>query len=231
MRRKHLIWLATVLLAGLAAYGEWRLYDFGKLQGVDELSSLRAAHAELRREFRDLSKENVSLRENNVILQRSSQIDQQATRDVQKQMASLQEDLQAAREEVEFYRGIIAPGDVAAGLRIHKFEITPGQQAGEYHYDLVLTRLKRHDRVVSGWVKWEIIGTEGDNGRELTLSDVTRPAVKQLDFRFRYFQHLTGFVALPAGFQARNVVLSVVATGKDAVKPVTQRFEWPAPGS
>jgi hypothetical protein len=231
MWHKHLTLLVAVFLAGLAAYGEWQLYEFGKLQGAVELKSLRAEHAELRRHFRDLDRENASLRENKAILERSSQIDQQAARDVQEQLASLQEELQAAREEVEFYRGIVAPGDAAAGLRIHRFEITPGQQPDEYHYDLVLTQMKRHDRVVTGKVEWKITGNEGDAARELELSDVTRPAVKQLEFRFRYFQHLTGLVTLPAGFHARDVVLSVVATGKDALEPVEQHFEWPASGS
>ena len=97
--------------------------------------------------------------------------------------------------------------------------------------DLVLTQMRRHDRIVAGKVAWKITGSEGDVARALKLSDVTRPAVKQLDFRFRYFQHLTGIVTLPAGFQARDVVLSVVSTGKNAAKPVEQRFEWPASGS
>ena len=134
MWHRYLTRLAVVFLAGLTAYGEWRLYDFGKLQGAEELKSLRVEHDELRSHFRDLSRENASLRENNAILERSSQIDQQAARDVQEQLASLQEELQAAREEVEFYRGIVAPADAAAGLRIHRFEITPGQQPDEWVY-------------------------------------------------------------------------------------------------
>jgi hypothetical protein len=223
--------VAVLVLAGLAGYGEWWLYDYGKLKGAEELQSMRTEHAGLRRHYQALNKENNALRERNTILERSSQIDQQAARDVQAQLASLQEELQAAREEVEFYRGIIAPGDVASGLRIHRFELTPGLQSNEYHYDLVLTQMKRHDRVVAGLVEWSIAGKKGDEIRELTLSDVTRPEVEHLDFRFRYFQHLTGIVSLPEGFQAREVVLSVRSTAKDAPEPVEQSFEWPAAGS
>jgi DNA-binding transcriptional MerR regulator len=231
MWRRYLTWLAAVFLAGLTAYGEWRLYDAGKLQGAEELKSLRAEHIELRGQLRDLRKQNASLQERSAMLERSSQIDQQAARDVQEQLESLQEKLRAAREEVEFYRGIIVPGDAAAGLRIHRFEIAPGQQPGEYHYDLVLTQVKRHDRIVTGKIQWRIIGKDEGATRELNLSDVTQPAVKQLRFRFRYFQHLTGVLTLPAGFQAREVVLSVVATGKDAVEPVEESFEWSESGS
>lgn len=220
-----------VFLAGLTAYGGWWLYDAGKPQGGEELKSLRAEHSELRRQLRDLRKENASLHERSAILERSSQIDQQAARDVQDQLESLQEELRAAREEVEFYRGIIVPGDAAAGLRIHRFEITRGQQPDEYHYDLVLAQMKRHDRIVAGKVTWSIIGKEKNAPRKLKLSDVTRPVVRQLHFRFRYFQHLTGFLTLPAGFQAQKVVLSVVATGKGAVESVEQSYEWLESGS
>jgi Family of unknown function (DUF6776) len=231
MWHKHLSRIVVVCLTGLAAYGEWWLYDFGKLHGTEELKLMRVEHAELRRHYQDLDKANNALRERNIILERSSQIDQQAARDIQEQLASLQEELQAAREEVEFYRGIIAPGDVASGLRIHRFELTPGLQSDDYHYDLVLTQMKRHDRIVTGVVDWKIVGVNGDETRELKLSDVTRPEVDHLDFRFRYFQHLTGIISLPEGFKAREVVLSVRATGKDAVDPVEQRFEWPVAGS
>jgi hypothetical protein len=222
--------VVVLFLAGLAGYGEWWLYDFGKLKGADELKLMRTEHAELRRYYRDLNKENDAMRERNTILERSSQIDQQAARDIQEQLASLQEELQASREEVEFYRGIIAPGDVTSDLRIHRFEVTPACDQMN-HYDLVLTQMKRHDRIVTGVVEWRIIGKNGDKTRELNLSDVTLPEIGHLDFRFRYFQHLTGIINLPVEFQAREVVLSVRTMGKDAFEPVEQSFEWPASGS
>lgn len=227
MWHRYMTWVVVLSLTGLAGYGEWWLYDFGKLSGAEELKSLRTEHAELRRHYRDLNKKNISLRERNTILESSSQIDQQAARDIQDQLASLQEELQAAREEVEFYRGIMAPGDVASGLSIHRFELTPGLQSNDYHYDLVLTQRKRNDRIVTGLVEWRIIGNNGDKTQELKLSDVTRPEVDHLDFRFHYFQHLTGIINLPEGFQAREVVLSVKVTGKDSVEPIEQSFEWP----
>jgi hypothetical protein len=231
MWHKYMIRIVVLSLAGLAGYGGWWLYDFGKLTGVDELGSLRKEHAELRRHYRDLNRRYISLRDRNTILESSSRIDQQAARDIQQQLANLQEELQAANEEVKFYRGIMAPGDVHAGMRIHQFELTPGVQSDDYHYDLVLTQMKHHDRMVTGLVEWKIIGNNGGEARELKLSDVTRPEVDHLDFRFRYFQHLTGIISLPEGFRARVVVLSVKTTGKNAVDPLEQSFEWPATGS
>jgi hypothetical protein len=231
MWHKYMTWVVVFILAGLAGYGGWWLYDFGKLKGADELGSLRKEHTELRRHYRDLNRRYIFLKERNTILESSSRIDQQASREIQEQLAYLQEELQAAQEEVKFYRGIMAPGDVPSGLLIHQFELTPGLQSDDYHYDLVLTQRKHHDRIVSGLVEWKIIGNNGGETSELKLSDVTRPEVDHLDFRFRYFQRLTGIINLPEGFQARVVVLSVKATGKDAVEPVEESFEWPVTGS
>jgi hypothetical protein len=231
MWRKNLRRVVMLSLVGLAGYLGWQLYDFGKLRGVEELKSLRTEHAELRKQQRDLIQESDALRERNAILERSSQIDQQAAQDIQEELASLQDEVQAAREEVEFYRGIVAPGDVTPGLRIHRFELNIGLRPGEYHYDLVLTQMKHNDRIVTGLVEWQIIGKNGNETRELNLTAVTQPATGHLDFRFRYFQHLTGIITLPEGFLAQQVVLSIRTTGKNALEPIEQSFEWPIAGS
>jgi Tfp pilus assembly protein PilO len=82
MWHKYMMRLLVLVLAGLAGYGAWWLYDFGKLQGAEELKAMRAEHADLRRHYQDLHKESKALRERNTILERSSQIDQQAAKDL-----------------------------------------------------------------------------------------------------------------------------------------------------
>ncbi|MEN8762732.1 MAG: DUF6776 family protein, partial [Thiogranum sp.] len=171
------------------------------------------------------------LRERVAILERSSQIDQQAAQDVKADLGQLEMELQAAREEIEFYRGIVAPGDVQSGLRIHRFSLESGTGAGEYHYDLVLTQLKRNDRLVTGVVEWKIAGLMFGEPGELALAGVTNPAVRQLKFRFRYFQELAGKITLPDGFEPEQVILNVVPEGKGKPPPVRKVFDWYAPDS
>ena len=231
MWRRYMKGVVVLSAIALAAYGEWWLYDLGKLNGVEELRSLRTGYSALARQYRDLARESDTLRERNAILERSSRIDQQAARDIQEQLASLQEKLQASQEEVGFYRGIIAPGEAKAGLRIHRFELTAGRQSGDFHYDLVLTQIKPDAHVVTGLVEWKIIGKNGDNARELNLSDVTRPETGHLVFKFRYFQHLTGMIRLPSGFQVQRIILSIKPEGKAAPEPFEQSFGWPVTGS
>jgi hypothetical protein len=221
------------IIAGLGAFllAVWWVYDLGKLHGVTELESVRTKNAILETRKDKLVKDAAELREQVAILERSSQIDRQAADDIKSDIGLLEEELQAAREEVEFYRGIVSPGDVRPGLRIHRFTLEAGALPGEYHYDLVLTQLKRNDKFVSGVVGWRIAGALPDYQTEFGLDRVTDPAVKELKFRFRYFQDLTGTITLPENFAAEKVVLTIKPSGKGKTEPVVQEFDWPATGS
>ena len=219
---------AALVLCGLALIAAgWWLHDLGKLHGSDELRLLRTQHGVLEKRHSKVLGDNKELREKVAILQRSSQIDRQAALDVKSDLATLEEELQAAREEIEFYRGIVSPGDVKPGLRIHRFQLVPGVVAGEYRYDLVLTQLKHNDRHVSGVAEWKIVGTLNGESGELALAEVTRPAVQQLKFKFRYFQDLAGTLYLPDGFEAKKVILSIMPEGKGNPPPVEQEYDWP----
>ena len=225
LRRSGLI----LLVAGLLAVAWW-LYDIGKLHGVTELEAVRIKNQLLEKHNDKLAADAAELREQVAILERSAQIDRQAAETVRAQLGTLEDRLQAAREEVEFYRGIVSPGDVKPGLRIHRFTLEPGSAPGEYHYDLVLTQLKRNDKVISGVVDWRIAGAMPEYQTEIGLERVTEPAVKELKFRFRYFQELAGTIRLPEGFTAKQVILTIRVTGKGKGKmdPVVQSFDWVA---
>lgn len=230
MLHSYLIRTLLVLAGVVLIAAGWWLFDLGKLQGADELRSLRTRHGVLEKRHDKVLKDNRELLEKVAILQRSSQIDRQAALGVKADLATLEEELQAAREEVEFYRGIVSPGDVKPGLRIHRFQVVAGVMPGEYRYDLVLTQLKHNDHHVSGVAEWNIVGSSGGEPRELGLADVTRPAVQQLKFKFRYFQDLAGTVHLPDGFEAHKVVLSIKPEGKGNPQPVEQEYDWPDRG-
>jgi len=211
----------------------WWIYDLGKLHGVTELESVRIENTLLQRHNDKLTEDAAGLREQVAILERSSQIDRQAAESVKSELGELEEGLQAAREEVEFYRGIVSPGDVKPGLRIHRFALEEGSAKNEFHYELVLTQLKRNDKIISGAVVWQITGEMPDYRTEIGLDRVTEPAVKELKFRFRYFQELTGTITLPEGFKAEQVVLTIKPSGKGKARtePVVQSFDWVAMSS
>jgi len=231
MRGSSLMGVAVIAGLGVALFAAWWLYELGKVRGVEELGALRTEHAMLETRHERLLEEATELRGRVAILDRSSQIDRQAALDIKDDLGQLEEELQAAREEIEFYRGIVAPGDVQSGLRIHRFTLEEGVVAAEYHYDLVLTQLKRNDQYVTGTVDWSISGIMVGEQGELALAGVTNPPVKQLKFRFRYFQDLAGKITLPDGFEPQKVVLSIQPKGKGKLPAIEQTFDWPQPDS
>jgi len=222
---------AGILAFCLAVYAVWWLYDLGKLHGVVELESLRAEDAVLKKKNATLLEDNQSLQGRVAILERSAEIDHQAAEEVRNDLGRLEEELQAAREEVEFYRGIVSPGDVQSGLHIHRFTLQADAEPGRYHYDLILTQLKHNNRPISGVVDWRISGFMLGEPGELALTGITHPAVQQLKFRFRYFQALSGVITLPDGFEATRVILTITPAGKAGQEPVEQEFDWPEAGS
>jgi len=231
MWSRVIIRVVVVTMLGFMLFAGWWLYDLGKVRGVVELKSLRTQYAVVEQLNKKQSKDNKELRERVAILERSSQIDQQAAQDVKDDLGQLEAELQAAREEVEFYRGIVAPGDVQPGLRIHRFNLKRSTAPGKYHYELVLTQLKHNDKYVTGIVDWKIAGLLLGEPGEVALAGVTSPPVKQLKFRFRYFQELAGTIILPEGFEAEEVTLSIKPGGKGKSEPVEAVFDWPAQDS
>ena len=79
-------------------------------------------------------------------------------------------------------------------------------------------------------VDWRIAGAMPEYQTEIGLERVTEPAVKELKFRFRYFQELAGTIRLPEGFKAKQVVLTIRVKGKGKGKmdPIVQSFDWAA---
>lgn len=223
----HVTWHRILVLLGLGAAlcVAWLVYDLGKVHGVVELAKLRNEYTGLEQRYNEASSENDALRKQVAILERSARIDRQAIKDIKSEFGEYQEELLALHEEVEFYRGIVSPGEVKPGLRVYRFEIAAGNEPGEYRFDLVLTQFKHNDRYVKGTVRWEVTGRAGGEPQVLALADITGDKNNVLNYRFRYFQHLTGNIRLPDKFEVDTVLLRVVPFAKDS-SVVEYTLEW-----
>lgn len=222
-------WRRTLLfLAVLAAFcAIWLVYNLGEVNGVAGLAELRQEYGGLEQRHHEISSENEDLRKQVAILERATQIDRQAIQGVKSEFSEHQEELLALREEIEFYRGIVSPDKVKPGLRVYRFDVFAGEQPGEYRFDLVLTQFKHNDRYIRGAVHWEIAGRQGETAQVLTLADVSSDASSVLNFKFRYFQHLTGDIRLPEEFAVDTVLLRVKSAAKG--NPIVEyTLKWPA---
>lgn len=214
------MWAAGSVLMLLSGAG---LYFFGEHRaGYNQVSAV-AERSELADTIADLKRERTDLRDQIALLERSNQVDKQAYSEVDDNLKALQEEILELREEVTFYRGIVAPAESSAGLRIERFKVD--KQGGEdiYHYNLVLTQVLKNDKTISGSVKVTVNGVEGGQIRSYPLERLSSQPLSR-EFSFRYFEKFEGDIRLPEGFSPRTVMVDV---SPQRNKPISRTFDWP----
>ncbi len=225
------LWLALAGLLSLVALGAGVAFTFGKQYAGLELVRLEQRNDELTSRLDALEQQNRELRERAVVLERSSEIDRRASLEVRDSWAALQNELLELRRELEFYRGIVSPGNNArAGLRIQRFEVRSAAEPGHFAYSLTLTQVKRNDRYARGDVRLEVSGTRDGKPVTLPLSALSSSDKAVLKYKFRYFQHFAGELVLPEGFEPRQVTIRLVPRGKGQPAGIETTLDWPVSG-
>ncbi|MFW6094669.1 MAG: DUF6776 family protein [Pseudomonadota bacterium] len=220
-RRAFMLTLLGGVVLGAVLFGYWL---GAGVHGLDRsyLTSLEARDRANQRQINALNGELADVR-----LARSVQ--EQAAQSLRRTITRLRDRLAGLEEEVVFYKSLMAPSQVEQGLQIAEFELTPGPEDGQFAYQILLTQVAERRGWVKGGVEVEVRGIDmsGDTGVEevLPLTELTAEAPYPLEFRFRYFQDLSGRLTLPEDFRPRSVRITATPTGGSAEQ--TQRsFEW-----
>lgn len=219
--RGRLVQVGLLVLVSVLCVG---LYYFGQYQAGHNLLQANELKQKLEDAIATLQADKADLRDRIAQIEQSSQVDQQAYLQVKNDLRQLQQENLELREEVSFYRGIVAPIESSAGIRVDSFKIEKLNDKGLFHYKFVLTQVLKNDRSIRGSVKIEVDGIQKGRPKSLDLSSVSTDAVKRLDFKFRYFQKFEGDLQMPAGFAPRQVNLEVHPYKRKIVKA---DFDWP----
>ncbi len=215
--------LARVVAVVLVLLLAWALYEFGRYQGGYLAQESRQLEQLLTDRASKLERENQRLREQQAILARSSQIDQEAYKQLEATVNGLQGELAELKRELDFYRGIVSPGDASHSLEIQRFELQ-AESAREHRYTLVLTQVLNNNNWASGEVEFYLEGLEGDEEVTYTLAQLSEHE-GSLAFRYRYFQFFEGDFELPEGFEPKSVRLEVKPRGRTH-SAFSQSFDW-----
>lgn len=233
---RHRPWLKWLLLAGgtfVLAVAAWTLYQLTRAATADEFehtrSEVEALQADRRTLVRDLRVARAEVRrlkERVTYLKQSQTIDEQATQAVRESLAQLQAEAADLREQLAFYRGIAAPEQSRAGVRVHELKLVPTKDAGQLTYDLVLIQSANHEKRVAGKVEMALVGMR--KGNEVTIpwaqfQASEKPA--ELGFSLRYFQEFSGLVRVSDEITPLRVVVTLVPQAAGAPK-IEQAFEW-----
>ena len=219
----RLIWI----LAGLALLvAGWSAFDYGRYSAQYDSAEARRSEASFI-EIRDaLSTEIETLREEKAVLKRAAQIERQAYNELDATLKTLQSEILELKEELAFYRGIVSPRDASRGLRLQKFNFEENGTSRSYRYKVVLSQVLKNDRLARGKVELAFEGLKENEPVVLKLRDVTEKRIKELNYKFKYFQNIEGNIEVPEGFEASRIILRIFPRGRQQ-DMIEKTFDWP----
>ena len=207
-----------VLLTG------WGLFEYGRYSaGYDTVSNARE-QIEHVLETRGLEQSVTDLREQKAVLEQASRIDHEAYAQLEGEMAGLRNEIMELNKELEFYRGIVSPQGGSGVMRLQRFEVSHSGIERGFHYQLVLTQAFTNSGITTGSVTFSVEGTMGQTPKSFSLAELTDNKVKELPFRFKYFQEIGGDLVLPAGFVPKRVVVNVAPNSGEKLQ---NAYDWP----
>jgi hypothetical protein len=211
------------LLAGFALYV---VYELGRYNAGYDRLEVAQQRTELDVEIERLGKSNRELRTQLAELDtiRIGRAREQA--EVTRTIGDLQTQVARQTQELAFYRGIVAQGATAVGVKAQTVHITTSTKTQHFRMHIALVRSVRPDSVAIGSIALSVDGSTAD-GKPATLDlpALTPAKQKDLPFNFQYFENLDQDVVLPAGFKAEKLELEVRSNKKD-VAPASQSFPW-----
>lgn len=220
--KSKFVWSLVLLVLVISA---WTLFDYGRFHaGYDsreadnEINGLLQVQAHLEKRIE-------TLREEKAVLERAAQIERKAYNELDTTLKVLQAEILEHKEELAFYRGIVSPKDSSSGLYLQNFFLTQNGDSRNYRYKVVLTQVLKNSRLVSGKVKLRFDGLLNGESKILDLKQITAKKVRDLNYRFKYFQNVEGVVEFPEGFSLLRVKVQILPRGRER-DMIEKTIEW-----
>ena len=167
-----------------------------------------------------------SLQDELAMLRTRNEVDRAALEMVRSELAQQKLQLAELEEGIQFYRSLMAPGEIGQGLSLRPIELVPVGIDRRFAFRLVAQQEARKHSTLQGELYAELIGTENGERKVYPLSSLSDDLDSSvIRLRFKYFQPIEGELMLPAGFQPETI--SVIAS---ATKPrdmeAREQFPW-----
>lgn len=216
----------ALIVAALAVAG-YALFDYGRFSAKYDSVESNNEIKVLMTHVDDLEDQIQSLREQKAVLERDAQIERKAYDELDTTLKVLQAEILELKEELAFYRGIVSPKTAEHGLFLQRFKVEPNGQTAGYRYKIILTQVLKEDRIARGIVSLSVAGLQGKEPKVLSLNQISEKSVRELEYKFKYFQNLEGDIKLPPGFTPQRVVISVTPRNAPDHEPIQKTFDWP----
>jgi hypothetical protein len=211
--------LGLLLVAGVG----WICYQIG---GPDVTGRIAGFKPFVEKRLKSLQEERDGLRRELNKAQREAEMDQVALKALKEQIKQYQNERLEMEEELAFLRGIVSDTPDKTGLRVQKFKLTPGLEAGQFDYRFSVSQVINSGTTAKGRILVSVEGLQNDQAVTLNLKDLTGGKKKSHKMRFRFFQDVEGTLTLPDGFDPAKIVIELDPEGKkqDTVKAI---YDWP----
>ncbi len=229
--RPHRPWrtlvVAVLVVIGLGV-GGWSLYELGLRHGGHQAESARATEAHLRLELEELRSRVDELLRDNTLLERAERIEREARRRLRSVIEEREQRIAQLEKELAFYRNLVSPSKMEPGLHVRQATLRPVEgNAGMYEYDIVVSQVNESDTYVSGRIDWRIEGRRDGESVTAKLGDWIAGDSADTQFRFKYFQRMSGRIQVPPGFEPARVQLLVLPSG-DRLEALEKSYSWDA---
>jgi hypothetical protein len=215
--------LITALLIGL--FTSYVVYELGRYHAGFDRQAEALKRSELEVQIERLEKSN---REMRTRLAEADTIRMGRAREqseVAKALGDLQAQVARQSQELAFYRGVVAQGAAAIGVKVEQLRITVGPKPTTYVVHLALVRSGRADSMASGTVLLSLDGTADGSAKSLDFPALTAGKVHELRYNFRYLQNLDQEISVPVAFKPGQLEVEVQSSRHD-VAPASQTFLW-----
>ncbi|MBV8342344.1 MAG: hypothetical protein JO173_08185 [Gammaproteobacteria bacterium] len=215
--------LVAALLVGL--FGLYVVYELGRYDAGYDRQAVAQRRVELEVQIEHLEKANREMRTKLAELDtvRLGRAHEQA--ELARAMGELQAQVARQSQELAFYRGVVAQGAGAIGVKIEGLRITAASHPATYVVHLSLVRSGRADSDASGIVHLSVQGTSDAVARTLDLGELTSGRVRELRYSFRYLQNFDQELMVPLAFKPAQLAVEVQSS-RHELAPLSQSFLW-----
>jgi len=225
----HRPWVSRIIIIAVLVVlilASWALFEYGRYRAGFDSINAQKEFFQLESTIYSFEEQMELLREENAVMERAAQVERKAYAEVDNSLKALQAEILELNGELAFYRGIISPRSASQGLHLQSYKLIPNGELRGYRYEISLTQVLKHSRLAKGKVRLNIEGIENGHQKLLHLNQLTENRIKELNFKFKYFQNFKGNITLPEEFIAKRVSLQVLPRGreKDMIEKV---FDWP----